>query len=78
MIPELKTIWTERKKIADERFSICQACEHLDPNCNRCRKCGCFMKLKSMYMGAECPIGKWKSVDNIPGGDGGIPSSVVD
>ena len=45
-------------KDADYRWSICQKCPELT-DANRCRQCGCFMKLKTKVKAAKCPIGKW-------------------
>jgi Family of unknown function (DUF6171) len=68
-VKKLKTIWTERKRIADERLAICQTCEFLDKRLGLCEKCGCFMEFKTMFSWAECPIGKWKSDDESERGD---------
>lgn len=43
----------------DQRLSICQDCEHLLKLTNTCKKCGCFMTLKTCLSAAKCPIGKW-------------------
>lgn len=43
----------------DRRMSICQGCEFFRPRTQQCRKCGCFMKLKTQLERASCPIGKW-------------------
>tara|TARA_R110002051_G_scaffold63610_1_gene115802 strand:- start:954 stop:1145 length:192 start_codon:yes stop_codon:yes gene_type:complete len=40
------------------RFDICKKCPFLTKR-NRCKKCGCFMKLKTKLSLAKCPIGKW-------------------
>lgn len=47
------------KELADNRFSICKACPELIPIINQCKKCGCFMELKTTLNMAKCPIGKW-------------------
>lgn len=47
------------KELADSRFSICKACPELIPIVNQCKKCGCFMELKTTLNMAKCPIGKW-------------------
>lgn len=46
------------RNIAEERFDICEACEHLT-SMNRCRRCGCFMKAKVKFKRASCPARKW-------------------
>lgn len=47
------------EELAEYRFSICSGCEFFKKNGNRCKKCGCFMKLKTQLAAAKCPIGKW-------------------
>lgn len=47
------------KDLIDTRLKICNECEWLDKRIVKCRKCGCFMKLKSTLKQATCPIGKW-------------------
>lgn len=46
-------------KLASERFSICSACPEMIKLTSQCKKCGCFMNLKTKLQKAECPIGKW-------------------
>jgi hypothetical protein len=41
------------------RLDICKACEFYRAKTNQCKKCGCFMKLKTTLENARCPIGKW-------------------
>jgi len=43
---------------ADHRWAVCQACPELMSS-NRCRQCGCFMKLKTKVRAAKCPLDKW-------------------
>ena len=43
----------------ERRFSICKSCEWFRPMTETCKKCGCFMKLKTKLERASCPIGKW-------------------
>lgn len=47
------------KYLIDTRLEICNNCEWLNKRLVKCRKCGCFMKLKSTLKQAKCPIGKW-------------------
>ena len=44
---------------AKERFDLCKACPELIKLSNQCKKCGCFMVLKTKLEKAECPLGKW-------------------
>ena len=53
-----KTKKTE-SSLADERFEICKACPELIPVVSQCKQCGCFMKIKTTYEAAKCPLGKW-------------------
>lgn len=45
--------------VAETRFSICKGCPELIAPTNQCKKCGCFMVLKTKLLKAECPLGKW-------------------
>jgi hypothetical protein len=45
--------------IIQSRLDICKTCEFYRERTNQCRKCGCFMKLKTRLEHARCPIGKW-------------------
>ena len=47
------------KELLEARLEICKACPWLDKRVTRCRKCGCFMKLKGTLLDAKCPIDKW-------------------
>lgn len=41
------------------RLEICQSCDWFRQRSQTCRKCGCFMKLKTQLEEAKCPLGKW-------------------
>ncbi len=41
------------------RLEICKGCEFFDAVQNRCKKCGCYMKWKTMLSSQKCPIDKW-------------------
>ena len=47
------------EEIQKERMDLCLACEILMPITKICKKCGCFMEIKTKLMEATCPIGKW-------------------
>jgi ribosomal protein L32 len=51
------------KRSSDEltatRLSICKVCPELISITNQCKKCGCFMNLKTKLEDATCPLGKW-------------------
>lgn len=63
MIILLDTIWTRRKKIADERLAICSSCPEYNAETTKCYKCGCFMSYKAMLPYVECPLHKWESIN---------------
>lgn len=54
-----KNIQKVSEDISEKRMSICNSCEHLIALTSQCKKCGCFMNLKTKLPHAECPIGKW-------------------
>jgi hypothetical protein len=41
------------------RYSICLECPELIQATKQCKKCGCFMALKTKLKKATCPINKW-------------------
>jgi len=43
----------------NRRMDICRSCEFFRSKTETCKKCGCFMKLKTKLERAHCPIGKW-------------------
>jgi hypothetical protein len=45
------------EELKEYRMSICKQCPFFIGG--RCKKCGCFMSLKSTLAKAKCPIGKW-------------------
>lgn len=47
------------EQIANERLDICKACPELIELTSQCKKCGCFMGMKTKLKKANCPIGKW-------------------
>lgn len=47
------------KSLIESRLAICNQCPAFNKNLAKCKKCGCFMKLKSTLRQASCPIGKW-------------------
>lgn len=47
------------KDLSLSRLEICVNCEFYRSRTNQCKKCGCFMKLKTTLEHAKCPIGKW-------------------
>lgn len=47
------------EELAHKRMEQCLSCEHLIQLTKQCKKCGCFMPLKTKLEDATCPIGKW-------------------
>lgn len=45
--------------ISDARYQICKGCPEMIKTTKQCKKCGCFMAIKTKLQGATCPIGKW-------------------
>ena len=41
------------------RFDICKICPELIQLTKQCKKCGCFMAMKTKLSNASCPMGKW-------------------
>jgi hypothetical protein len=46
-------------ELAENRIEICKACPELIKLTTQCKKCGCFMSVKTKMEAAKCPIGKW-------------------
>ena len=42
-----------------ERMKICRGCEFFRDSIAQCKKCGCFMPVKTRLEIAKCPVGKW-------------------
>ena len=45
--------------LAESRYEICKACPELIQLTKTCKKCGCFMAVKTKMETSTCPIGKW-------------------
>lgn len=67
--PVLKTIYTERIRISQERLEVCKSCDRFDEENSRCNECGCFMKYKTLLPWSKCPLDKWKSYTFIQKND---------
>lgn len=46
----------------EKRFNICKECPELIQLTSQCKKCGCFMKVKTSLPHSECPLGKWGQI----------------
>lgn len=47
------------EELIEQRLDICNGCPELNKRFMKCRRCGCFMKLKTTLIQASCPLGKW-------------------
>jgi hypothetical protein len=45
--------------LTNSRIAICLECPELIKMTTQCKKCGCFMSVKTKLEAAKCPIGKW-------------------
>jgi hypothetical protein len=52
------TEWAESSE-AERRYSICKSCPEFIKATKQCKKCGCFMHLKTKLQAATCPMSKW-------------------
>ena len=43
---------------SEKRWEICETCPSLI-RFNRCKECGCFMKIKTKLVNSSCPLDKW-------------------
>ena len=54
-----KNVIIHDEDIVNRRWDICKACPELTAS-DRCKQCGCFMKVKTKIATSSCPIGKWE------------------
>lgn len=54
------------KQFVIERRSICDKCDKQKVvfGVKTCSECGCSIWAKSMLANAECPLHKWKQIDD--------------
>ncbi|NDB61366.1 hypothetical protein EB001_23445 [bacterium] len=57
---KIETIFAKRREIAKERLKNCETCENYESDIGRCKLCGCFMKFKTVFPSAKCPLNKWE------------------
>ncbi len=48
-----------KRELIEQRLDICNSCEWFNKRVAKCKKCGCFMKLKTTLQDAKCPMEKW-------------------
>jgi hypothetical protein len=41
------------------RYNTCVQCPYFRNLTQQCKKCGCFVNLKTWWKSESCPIGKW-------------------
>jgi hypothetical protein len=49
----------------DKRHAVCKACDEYRSTLGQCKKCGCFMALKTWIGTSECPLKKWLPEDPV-------------
>ena len=54
------------EEIRGHRLNICKNCEHLFKPTRTCKKCGCFMAVKTWLKMAYCPEHYW-GIDDSDG-----------
>ena len=47
------------RELIESRLAVCNTCPFFFKQLQKCRKCGCFMKLKTTLIQAKCPEGHW-------------------
>ena len=55
-----KNVIIHDEDIVNKRLDICKGCEFLFKPTNTCKKCGCFMDVKTKIATSSCPVGKWE------------------
>jgi hypothetical protein len=48
----------DRAALSQTRMESCKNCSHRT-QCNTCEICGCFLHIKTKFIAACCPLGKW-------------------
>jgi hypothetical protein len=51
--------YVEDEELGNTRLEICKGCPELIQLTTTCKKCGCFMAVKTKLKASTCPIGKW-------------------
>ena len=45
--------------VREKRMNICKQCPEMLKMTTTCKKCGCFMNVKTRLAKSECPLKKW-------------------
>ena len=56
---DIATLRFSPKETRKEREQICQTCPSWNAQSNRCKECGCQMRVKISLNSSKCPLGKW-------------------
>jgi hypothetical protein len=48
-----------QEELVAYRLEICRGCPFFRKLSQTCKKCGCFMTLKTTLKNAKCPVDKW-------------------
>jgi len=51
--------YVEDEELGKTILEICKCCPELIQLTTTCKKCGCFMAVKTKLKASTCPIGKW-------------------
>ena len=57
---EEQTLALVNKKQREERLSLCNECEFYWKGL--CKRCGCSLRVKSIFLNQKCPEGKWNNL----------------
>lgn len=49
------------KEAIERRMEICKTCDKFEPIQERCKQCGCFMRVKTALRTTSCPLNFWKA-----------------
>ena len=67
---KIETPFAKQREKAEQRLIICRQCDKYNVLFVQCMECGCFLKVKTLCPGAECPLGKWSSYKEEEDGRG--------
>tara|TARA_Y100000004_G_C8652071_1_gene301559 strand:- start:132 stop:467 length:336 start_codon:yes stop_codon:yes gene_type:complete len=62
-------------EVKSERMEICRTCPSWNESSNRCRECGCQMRVKTTLTSSKCPLNKWDRYVPSYAGDSTIDSA---
>lgn len=55
--------WKASEDVVELRMFHCRSCDKYNSKLNLCNECGCLLTLKTTIKQVECPLGKWKKID---------------